>query len=159
MHTGPCFVVPSTCTTSALILLAAGYPFPLFVLAESSVCPTIGALPCSLSPVFFHFRPHFRVLYSCLSFSCFLFSFSLRGKAAQETPLPPALEGKISPRRQILSLVCWKPVGRFFHHRSGTPQAVGHTSGSAEMSVRSLLFISIQSVWNTLGASLDPLLT
>lgn len=115
--------------------------------------------PCSLSPVFFHFRPHFRVLYSCLSFSCFLFSFSLRGKAAQETPLPPALEGKISPRRQILSLVCWKPVGRFFHHRSGTPQAVGHTSGSAEMSVRSLLFISIHSVWNTLGASLDPLLT
>lgn len=68
------------------------------------------------------------------------------GKAAQERPLPPPLEEKPGPRRQTLSLVSWKQVGWFFHLKSGTPKAVGHTSGWAEMSFRSLLCISIHSV-------------
>ena len=63
----------------------------------------------SLSPVIFHFHPHFSILYPGLSFSCFLSMFSMQMEScSRDPPSPPALKEKTDPRRQTLPLGCWK---------------------------------------------------
>lgn len=110
-HRSPCFGVSSTCTISVFIVLSAGFPSPLFVLAVSSVSSS-----WALS------HTHFLLCFSALTlisaspiltspFPAFWSHSQWGGKAAQETPHPPALQEKIGPRRQTLSLVCWKQVG------------------------------------------------
>lgn len=119
------------CRCECTVALLRGL-LPLLAPAVSSVCspqvlPHIHFLLCFSTFIF-----HFSVPIPCLSFPCFLSHSQCGRKAAQESPLPPALEEKPGPRRQTLPLVCWKQVGWFFHHKSRTPKAVGHTSGSAE---------------------------
>lgn len=91
---------------------------PLLAPAVSSVCSP-QALPHIHFPLCFStFIFHFSVPHLCFSFPCFLSHSQCGRKAAQKSPLPPALEEKTGPRRQMLPLACWKQVGWFFHHRS-----------------------------------------
>lgn len=150
-------VVSFTCTVSVFISLSAGFPLSPLVPAVCPICspwvlPTLTlscAFPFSPSlphPLSWPFYFLLSILFSMWKESCpqNLSSLSAGGNdQAQETNSSYLLETS----RLI------------FHPRIRTPKATGHTSGSAETAITSLLLVSTHSVWNTLGDSLDPPLT
>lgn len=96
-HRGPCFGVSSTCTVSVFIVLPAGFPSPLFVLAVSSV---------SSSWVLSH--THFLLCFSALTltsastiltspFPAFWSHPQWGGKAAQESPILQLWRKRLAP--------------------------------------------------------------
>lgn len=114
--------------------------------AVSSVCsprvlPHIHFLLCFSTFIF-----HFSIPYPCPPFPCFLSHSQCGRKAAQESPLPPALEEKTGPRRQTLPSSCLLETSRLiFPSQEQNTKGCWPRQWISRRSVRSYCsFLSIQ---------------